>query len=173
MNSGSREQRQRQCAMYMPLPTGSVCIIYCNPLLPCEFWGYHSGVDENEDILGCERYVAPSAFTDVSKGVASPSSGSNNAKRISLTYIQNSILNASILPVDLFLLEGDIFKIRYGNETNAHKRINIIVHYKHSIPATCWPLSGRCITKDRYINMLQNLKFRWPCIVINSYNKTN
>jgi len=74
------------------------------PLLPCEFWGYHNGVDEDEDILGCERHAAPSSLTDVSKDVTSPSSGSNSAKRISLTSIQNTILNAKILPVDLFLL---------------------------------------------------------------------
>jgi hypothetical protein len=41
---------------------------------------------------------------------------------------------------DLFLLEEDMFQIRYGNETNGRNCIKSMLHYKHSIPATCWPL---------------------------------
>jgi hypothetical protein len=74
------------------------------------------------------------------RSVASPSSGSNSDKRISLTSIQNSILNANILAGDLFLLEENVFQIRYGNETNGRNCIKSMLHYKHSIPATCWPL---------------------------------
>jgi len=48
-------------------------------------------------------------------------------KRLSLTSIQNSILNANILLVDLFLLEEDMFQIRYGNEIIIIIIIKIII----------------------------------------------
>ena len=50
------------------------------------------------------------------------------------------------------------------------------VCYTHRIPPTCcghlWPSSGRCITKDRYIKILQKFLSQCTEVKLNFKNNT-